>query len=251
MRILRYVLLVLAAVFVYLGVSGVTPFDNWSLSSLCLALLALAVLFIRFEEGEYGSREVAVVGALAAVAAAGRVLFAAVPGVQPATFIVIMAGYVFGAEPGFMVGALTALLSNIFLGQGPWTPWQMLAWGLAGASGGLLAAVMKRRLRVTPIAVLCTAWGFLFGWMMNFWFWLSFVYPLTFKSYITANLTSLWFDLFHALGNLLFAVFLTAPVAAMLMRFRERFDVEYVVEGTENPRKPLISSTGGDDLVET
>jgi energy-coupling factor transport system substrate-specific component len=249
MRIVRYALVALAAVLVYLGVSGVPPFDNWSMNSLCLAVIALAVLFLRFEEGEYGSREVAVVGALAAVGAAGRVLFAAVPGVQPATFVAILAGYVFGAEPGFMVGALTALLSNIFLGQGPWTPWQMLAWGLAGASGGLLAAVMKGRVRVLPIAALCTSWGFLFGWMMNFWFWLSFVYPLTFKSFMAANLTSFWFDLFHAAGNLLFAVFLTMPVATMLLRFRERFNVEYVVEGTESPYKPLLSSTGGDDLV--
>jgi energy-coupling factor transport system substrate-specific component len=248
MRIVRYTMVAMAALLVYLGISGVPPFDNWSMNSLFLAIIALAILFLRFEEGEYGSREVAVVGALAAVGAAGRVLFAAVPGVQPATFIVILAGYIFGAEPGFMVGALTALLSNIFLGQGPWTPWQMLAWGLAGVSGGWLSAVMKRKVRIIPIAALCTAWGFLFGWMMNFWFWLSFVYPLTFRSYIASNLTSFWFDLFHAAGNLFFAILLTVPVATMLLRFRERFTVEYVVEGAES--KPVLSSTGGDDLVE-
>ncbi len=250
MRAVRYALAALAALLVYLGVTGVPPFDNWSMNSLFLAVMALAFLFLRFEEGEYGSREVAVVGALAAVGAAGRVLFVAVPGVQPVTFIAILAGYVFGAEPGFMVGALAALLSNIFLGQGPWTPWQMLAWGLAGASGGLLSAALKRRVKVVPIAALCTAWGFLFGWMMNLWFWLSFVYPLTFRSLAAANLASLWFDLFHAAGNLAFAVFLTLPMATMLLRFRERFTVEYVVEAARAPREPLLSSPGGDDLAE-
>lgn len=251
MRIVRYALVALAALLVYAGIAGVPPFDNWSLNSLFLAMMVLAILFLRFEEGDYGSREVAVVGALAAVGVAGRVLFAAVPGVQPATFIAILAGYVFGMEPGFMVGALIALLSNIFLGHGPWTPWQMLAWGLAGASGGFLAALTRRKIRVLPIAALCTVWGFLFGWMMNFWFWLSFVYPLTVRSYLAANATSFWFDFFHAAGNLFFAVVLTVPVATMLIRFRERFSVEYVVEGTENLLQSGLSSTGGDELVET
>ncbi|MBN2027848.1 MAG: ECF transporter S component [Actinobacteria bacterium] len=250
MRFVKYALLALAGLLVYLGIAGIAPFVNWSMNSLFLAVIILAVLFLRYEEGEFGSREVAVVGALAAVAAAGRVLFAAVPSVQPATFIIILAGYVFGSEPGFMVGALTALLSNIFLGQGPWTPWQMLAWGLAGASGGVLAAVLKKRVRIMPIAALCTVWGFLFGWMMNFWFWLSFVYPLTLRSFMTANLTSFWFDLFHAVGNLLFAIFLTTPVATMLLRFRERFAVEYMAESEPDAHRPLLSDTGGDDIVE-
>lgn len=249
MRWLRYALAAAAALLAYLGVAGVPPFDNWSVNALGLAVMALAVLFLRFEEGGYGSREVAVVGALAALAAAGRVLFAAVPGVQPATFVAVLAGYVFGAEPGFMVGALAALLSNIFLGQGPWTPWQMLAWGLAGASGGLLGAVTRRRVAVLPIAILCVAWGFLFGWMMNFWFWLSFVYPLTLRSYLTANLASFWFDFFHAAGNLLFAIFLTAPVATMLLRFRERFDVRYIAE--DSAGAAALHPEGGDGLVET
>ena len=250
MRFVRYALVGVAALLLYLGIAGIPPFDNWSMNSLFLAVIALAILFLRFEEGEYGSREIAVVGALAAMGAAGRVLFAAVPGVQPATFIAILAGYVFGAEPGFMVGALTALLSNIFLGQGPWTPWQMLAWGLAGASGAWLSAMMRGRIKVFPIATLCAVWGFLFGWTMNFWFWLSFVYPLTLRSFMTANLTSFWFDFFHAAGNLLFAVFLTVPVATMLLRFRERFAVEYVVEVKPDAHETLLSNTGGDEIVE-
>lgn len=235
MRAVKLALVATAALLVYLGIAGVPPADNWSLNSLLLAVILLALLFIRFEEGEYGSREVAVVGALAALGAAGRVLFVALPGVQPATFIAIMAGYVFGMEPGFMVGALIALLSNIFLGHGPWTLWQMLAWGMAGASGGLLAMVFRREIRVIPLAVLCTLWGFLFGWIMNFWFWLSFIYPLTLRSFLATCTVSFWFDFFHAAGNLLFAIFLTRSVANMLLRFRARFDIEYVTETPEPP----------------
>ncbi|HHY92024.1 MAG TPA: ECF transporter S component, partial [Firmicutes bacterium] len=104
----------------------------WSLLSLVILALALAVFAVLYER-RHESREVPVVAALAALAAAGRIPFAAIPNVQPTTYLVLLSGFVFGSVPGFTVGATAALASNIFLGQGPWTPWQMLAWGLAGA----------------------------------------------------------------------------------------------------------------------
>lgn len=226
----RHALTCLAALLLFLGIKGVRPFSGWSLNSLLLAAILLAVLFIRFEEGGYGSREVALLGTLAAVGAAGRVLFAAIPGVQPATFVVIVAGHVFGAEMGFMTGALIALLSNLILGQGPWTPWQMLAWGGAGAVGALTARFRAERSRIAAVLAVSTAWGFIFGWFMNLWFWLSFVYPLTLRSYIAACAASFWFDAFHAAGNLLFGLVLARPMIAMLERFRARFSVTFEVE---------------------
>ena len=75
---------------------------------------------------------------LGGVAAAGRVLFAAVPGVQPVTVIAVASGSALGLRAGIGVGATAALASNFFLGQGAWTPWQMLAWGACGAAGALL-----------------------------------------------------------------------------------------------------------------
>ncbi len=241
MRAVRYALVAAVAACFALGVRGFAFFGNWSLNSLLLAVLALGILFARFEEREMGSRELAAVGMLAALAAAGRVLFAAVPGLQPATFLVILTGYVFGADSGFMVGALTALLSNLFLGQGPWTPWQMLGWGLAGVAGGLLGRASRGRVRKLPVAALSAAWGFVFGWGMNLWFWLSFVRPHTLRSFMAACLASFWFDLLHAAGNLCFALFLTVPVASMLTRFRERFSCEFV-EGV--PGEPAAAGGG-------
>ncbi len=230
MRSLRYILLVLAGLSFILGARGISPFDNWSLNSLFLASSLLAFLFLQFEARGGGSREIAALGTLAAMGAAGRVLFAAIPGLQPATFVAILAGYVMGIETGFMVGALIALLSNFFLGQGPWTPWQMLAWGLSGASGGLLGKIFKEKILILPIVVLAFFWGYLFGWIMNFWFWLSFVRPLNFGTFISACVASAWFDSLHAIGNLFFAAFLSRPVAIMLMRFRKRFQCVYLAE---------------------
>lgn len=228
LKLLRHVLTASLPLLVFLGMKGVPPFSRWSLNSLLLGFLLLVILFLRFEEGDYGAREVAVVGALAAVGAAGRVFFAAIPGVQPATFLALLSGYALGAESGFLVGALIAFLSNIFLGHGPWTPWQMIAWGLAGASGRALASLRREEHMLPAAAVLATSWGFLFGWIMNMWFWLSFVYPLNWASYIATCATSFWFDLLHAAGNLAFTLALWRPMSDMLCRYRERFDFVYL-----------------------
>ena len=77
---------------------------------------------------------------LAALAAAGRILFGPIPDFKPVSAIAIIAGATLGRRNGFMVGALAALTSNFFFGQGMWTPWQMYAWGL----GGMTLAVRWR-----------------------------------------------------------------------------------------------------------
>jgi energy-coupling factor transport system substrate-specific component len=157
---------------------------------------------------------------LGTISAVARVPFAAIPSVQPCTFFIICSGYVFGPVAGFMVGAVTALVSNFFLGQGPWTPYQMLAWGLAGIS-----AAYFRRFRLGRIGLIIfgVIWGYLYGWIMNTWFWVSFAYPLTFKTFIVYQLTSVWFDTFHAISNAVFLGLLGEKIIAILERFKKRF----------------------------
>ena len=111
------------------------------------ALVALAVVLAAVETGPNRSRELALVAALAAAAAGGRVVFAAIPNVQPVTMIVAVAGTTLGPRAGLATGAAAALASNAFLGQGPWTPWQMLGWGLVGARRRVDAAGASESLR--------------------------------------------------------------------------------------------------------
>ena len=73
--------------------------------------------------------------ALAALAVAGRIALSPIPNVVPTTDITLIAGFALGGAPGFAVGALSGLVSNFWLGQGPWTPWQMAGWGMAGLVG--------------------------------------------------------------------------------------------------------------------
>src|SRR5262249_9247926 len=107
----------------------------------------------------------------AAAAAAGRVLFAAIPNDQPVTVIAVVAGVALGPRAGMAVGGLAALVSNFYLGQGAYTPWQMIAWAGCGLVGGLAAPLLQRRV---PLALTCFALGFAFDLVMDVWEWLSF-----------------------------------------------------------------------------
>jgi energy-coupling factor transport system substrate-specific component len=195
--------------------------------ALALLLLAAAVLTAGaawLDPGLGASKLLALVATLAATAAAGRVLFAAIPGVQPVTVITVAAGAALGARAGFGVGALAALVSNFFLGQGPWTPWQMLAWGGCGVVGALAAPLVRRRV---PFALLCFLLGFAFSGLMDVWEWYSF-YPHTWAALTIQLGRGFWFDAAHALGNVVIALVAGPELRRLLERFGRRLKTEVV-----------------------
>ena len=120
----------LAAVPLVLGVCAYFQVEQGALLTVVVAFAAVGVFFASFEASRPALRQIMPTVVLAALAAAGRMLFAPVPDFKPVSAICILAGAVFGRRSGFLVGALAALVSNFFFGQGPWTPWQMYAWGL-------------------------------------------------------------------------------------------------------------------------
>jgi energy-coupling factor transport system substrate-specific component len=171
-----------------------------------------------FESGTDSTRELAVIATLAAAAAAGRVLFAAVPGVQPVTVIAIVAGASLGARAGVATGALAAFVSNLFLGQGIWTPQQMLGWGACGAVGALLAPVLRNRWALAAVAAVL---GFAFSVSMDVWLWYGFS-PHTFAALAAVTGRGLWFDVSHAVGNVMIALAAGPELRRMLDRYGAR-----------------------------
>ena len=163
---------VLAAAAAFAAAIWTAADPSRSALSLLLVAGALVVGVVAWlESGPASSREVALAATLGGAAAAGRVLFAAIPGVQPVTVICIAAGAGLGVRTGVAVGGIAAFVSNFFLGQGVWTPWQMLGWGGCGAIGALLAPLLRRRV---PFAVVACILGFAFSGLMDVWTWLSF-----------------------------------------------------------------------------
>ncbi len=189
------------------------------------ALLAGGVAW--FESSRGSTRELAVVATLAAAAAAGRVVFAAIPGVQPVTVIAVVAGAALGARAGAATGALAAFASNFFLGQGIWTPQQMLGWGACGAIGALVAPFIRSR---WALAAVTGVLGLAFSAMMDVWLWWGF-FPHTLPSLVAVVGRGLWFDVAHAAGNVVIALAAGPELRRLLDRYRLRLRTEVVWAG--------------------
>ncbi|OPX84127.1 MAG: hypothetical protein A4E53_03902 [Pelotomaculum sp. PtaB.Bin104] len=210
---------------------------NWSLLSAGIVGVTIVFLYWGFEQSPASPREIAVIAVLGAVAALGRVSLAALPNIQPVTFLVIISGYVFGARTGFMVGSTAALASNFFLSQGPWTPWQMFAWGLAGACAAYFRAAFPGA-RKWALALFHFAWGYLFGCIMNIWTWTAFIYPLSWQSFLATWAASLWFDSLHAAGNVLFYLFFGEGVIKILNRIKKKIEVSRLPVQSISTKQP-------------
>jgi prenyltransferase beta subunit len=198
---------------------------SWQATSFVLLGLALAAGFGWYERDRPSARLVALVATLAALAVVGRLAFAAVPNVKPTTDIVLFAGYALGAVPGFAVGAVTAVVSNVFLSQGPWTPWQMVGWGAVGVGGALLARALRDR---EPgrllLAAICGLAGLAFGAWMDL-YQLTLAAHQDLDTYLAISASSLPYNVAHAIGNVVFCLLIGPVFIRALRRYRRRLEV--------------------------
>jgi hypothetical protein len=200
---------------------------TWQTASLVLVAVSALTGLWWYERRCPPAKLVAVVATLAALGVAARVLFAAVPNVQGTTDVALLSGYVLGPAPGFMVGALAALASNVFLGQGPWTPWQMVGWGAAGVAGALLATISRRRAGRLTLAGACALAGLAFGAWMDLFTLIAFTATPSAHGYVAIAGISLPFNAAHAIGNAALALAFGPAFVRVLERFRRRLDVRW------------------------
>jgi energy-coupling factor transport system substrate-specific component len=198
---------------------------SWELASFLVVGAVILAGFAWYERSRPPAQVVALVAALAALAIAGRIAFAAFPNVKPTTDIVIFAGYALGGAPGFAVGALTALVSNFWFGQGPWTPWQMVGWGLCGVLGALLALGTRNAGRLA-LAAVCGFAGIFYGALLNFSLMATYGGDLSLEHFLVLEGRAIPFDAAHVLGNVVLALVAGPAMVRMLVRFRERFEWE-------------------------
>jgi energy-coupling factor transport system substrate-specific component len=200
---------------------------TWQLASFALLGLALAAGFAWYERTHPTAKVLALVGTLAALAALGRVAFAPIPSVKPTTDIVLLSGYVLGGAPGFVVGAIGALASNVFFGQGPFTPWQMAGWGAVGLSGALLARTVGRDLGRWALAGVCALAGLAYGAFMDLHLWVVYAGEHSWAEYGVLAGKGLPFNLAHAGGNLVFCLAFGPLLVRALRRYRDRLQVTW------------------------
>ncbi|MEN1968800.1 ECF transporter S component [Lentibacillus sp. N15] len=203
---------------------------HYLIFSLLIMIASFTPFMARFAKQKLTSRELVMLAILGAIAAVSRVPFASLPSVQPTTFVIIVTAIVLGPQSGFVVGVLAAIVSNLFLGQGPWTPWQMYAWGMIG----LIAGLMRNRWLMKHIVGRCIygfVMGFIFGWFMNLWVVLGLMQEFNWAELLAYYSASFWFDLAHGLSN----VFFLALFSTSWIRIIERFQRKYGLFVKENP----------------
>ncbi|MGI8585953.1 MAG: ECF transporter S component, partial [Thermoleophilaceae bacterium] len=198
---------------------------SWQTAAFVVLGLALVAGFAWYERSRPPAKVVTLVAALAALAIVGRIAFAPIPNVKPTTDIVLLTGFALGGAPGFCVGAVTALISNFFFLQGPWTPWQMVAWGGVGIAGAGLARLTRgRELGRVPLALACGAAGLAFGAFMDLYIW-TLGAEQTPVAYLTVSASSLPFNVAHMAGNFVFCLLIGPPLVRALRRYRRRVEV--------------------------
>ena len=217
---------------------------SWQLASYGLLALVLAGGFAWYERSRPPARMVALVAALAALAVAGRLVLAAIPNVVATTDVALITGFAVGAAPGFAVGALAAAISNLWLGQGPWTPWEMAGWGLVGVGGAALALVTRGRLGRIGLAVACGLAGLAYGALLDFSVMVGYGGEQSLDRYLAISARGIPFNIAHATGNVALALAAGPALVRMISRYRCRFEFEWHSRG--RPRPVL---TGGSLVV--
>lgn len=217
----------LVAVPVALGIFAFFQIDQSGLLTALVALAAIGVFFVNYESSRPALRQVMPTVTLGALAAAGRIMFAAVPDFKPVSAICIMAGALFGRRSGFMVGALAALVSNFFFGQGAWTPWQMYAWGMVGYFAGVLSD--RGLLEKKPVIWI---YGFVsalfYGLILNSWYVVGFVHPITWATALVAYGAAFPFDCVQGVATVVFLGIIYVPWKRKLTRIKRKYGL---VEG--------------------
>jgi energy-coupling factor transport system substrate-specific component len=177
-----------------------------------------------FERSRPSSRVIALVASLTALAVASRLVLAPIPNVVGTTDVALLTGYALGGPPGFMVGALAAPISNIWLGQGPWTVWQMVGWGLAGLAGAGLAMAAGRHLGRLGLALACGAMGLVYGALLDLSVMVTYGGEQSLDRFAALSARGVPFNLAHAAGNFAIAFAAGPALVRMISRFRERLE---------------------------
>lgn len=190
--------------------------------SLAVAALACVPFFLSFERKGHDTRRLILLAVMVALSVLGRFVFGAVPHFKPVTTIVVITGIYLGAESGFLCGALSAILSNILFGQGPWTPFQMFAWGIVGWIAGLLSPwLRKSRVFLLLYGVFS---GVLYSLLMDIWtvlWWGEF----SLSRYLAALASAVPVTAVYAVSNVIFLLVLTRPIGQKLERIIFKYGI--------------------------
>jgi energy-coupling factor transporter ATP-binding protein EcfA2/uncharacterized membrane protein len=216
-------ILVAIPLTIYIGVYYMGDRKYYFISMLIILEAMLPFVMI-FESRKPQARELIIISVLCAIGVAGRAAFFMLPQFKPVVAIVIIAGVAFGGEAGFLVGVVTAFVSNMFFGQGPWTPWQMFAFGIIGFLAGVLfrkGLLRRGRLALSIFGGFATF--LIYGGIMNPASVFMFQAKPAKEMFILAYLQGIPFDLVHAAATVFFLWVISQPMLEKLDRIKVKY----------------------------
>ena len=193
------------------------------LISLILIAGSLALVFARLDKRRTGVRRITLIAVMTALSIVGRFIFASLPAFKPVSAIVILTGVYLGGEAGFLVGSLSAFLSNFYFGQGPWTPFQMFAWGIIGLIAGYLGRFLKKN--KPALAVYGVFAGVFYSMFMDVWSVLWYNNEFNISVYLAALVTAIPYTISYAASNVVFLLLLGRPFGEKLERVKLKYGV--------------------------
>lgn len=224
MKKTKWYVLFVAGIVLSVGL-GFFVFREKAWSFLTVAVLFISCLFFlaRLEEKEMSIRRIVVIAVMTAISVTGRFLFAVVPGFKPVTAVVVITGMYCGYDAGFICGAFSAVISNCYFGQGPWTPFQMTAWGVLGLLAGVLGPVLKKK------KVLLLGYGIFAGTVYSFFMdiWTVLWYNGSWKwtLYLMAVTSAVPCTVSYAVSNVIFLGVLEKPMGRKLKRMKQKYGI--------------------------
>lgn len=211
-------LFAMIVIVVSIGIFVVRGKYHMAISTI-VAILSWVLFVCGLDRKKVGNRRVVIVSVMVALSVIGRMF----PVLKPVTVFAMLSGMFLGAEAGFLVGSFSALISDFWFGQGPWTPFQMLAWGLIGFFAGVLATPLKRsRLFLYVYGVLAAV---VFSVIMDVWsaIWIAGEFSLSI--YIAKLITSVPYTVLYAVSNVIFLFFFAKPFSEKLERIRIKYGI--------------------------
>lgn len=223
-KLITYLVILVAIPLVI--VVGIVLFKDrqYNVISMGIALLSLIPFFLAFEKRTANIKEIVVIAVMIAISVVGRLIFYPVPGFKPVTAIVIIAAISLGSEAGFLTGAMSALVSDMFFGQGPWTPFQMFTWGILGFIFGFIAKSGVMKYKVSQIIAAIVS-GVAFSLIMDIWTALNMDGTFNIYRYLTYIVSSLPFMAIYAASNTVFILVLYPSINKKLERIKKKYKI--------------------------
>ena len=221
-KILRFAILLFAVPAVIIIGTLAAGSRAYVWLSICVAVLSCVPFFIAFEK-KSGTGRMLILAVMVSLSVLGRFAFSALPHFKPVTAIVVIEGIYLGAESGFLCGALSAVLSNIIFGQGPWTPFQMFSWGLIGFLAAIMSPLLKKS--KLALAIYGVFSGILFSLLMDGFsaLWAEGTFSLSrYGAFIVAALPV---TAVYAVSNVIFLLALSALMGEKLERITRKYGI--------------------------